>query len=47
MNRYNKNLDITFFSTYVSIKLQKMSQGDVLDILDCYKNELLSPLPQN
>jgi len=30
------------FSTYVSIKLQKMSKGDVLDILDCYKDEILS-----
>ncbi len=30
------------FSTYVSIKLQKMSKGDVLDILDCYTDEILS-----
>tara|TARA_B100000965_G_scaffold138450_1_gene115260 strand:- start:7829 stop:9919 length:2091 start_codon:yes stop_codon:yes gene_type:complete len=30
------------FSTYVSIKLQKMSKGDVLDILDCYRDEILS-----
>tara|TARA_S200000501_G_scaffold320700_1_gene315749 strand:- start:101 stop:670 length:570 start_codon:yes stop_codon:yes gene_type:complete len=33
------------FSTYVSIKLQKMSKGDVLNILDCYTNEILSTSP--
>jgi len=30
------------FSTYTSIKSQKMSKGDVLNILDCYKDEILS-----
>ena len=30
------------FSTYVAIKLQKMSKGDFLDIFDCYKDEILS-----
>ena len=30
------------FSTYTSIKLQKMSKGDVLNILDCYRDEILS-----
>jgi predicted dehydrogenase len=30
------------FSTFTSLKLQKMSHGDVLNILDCYKNEILS-----
>ena len=34
------------FSTYVSIKLQKMSKGDVVDILDCYKDEILSKDPK-
>jgi predicted dehydrogenase/threonine dehydrogenase-like Zn-dependent dehydrogenase len=48
-NRFSKESEIRdmCFSTFISIKLQKMSQGDVLDILDCYKNEVLSPLPQN
>ena len=48
-NRFSTENEIhdMCFSTYVSIKLQKMSQGDVLDILDYYKNELLSPLLQN
>ena len=30
------------FSTYVSIKLQTMSKGDFLNILDCYRDEILS-----
>jgi len=30
------------FSTYTSIKLQKMSKGDVLNISDSYRNEILS-----
>ena len=34
------------FSTYVAIELQKMSKGDFLDILDCYKNEILSSGPE-
>lgn len=32
------------FSTFVSLKLQKMSHGDVLNPLDCYKNEILSKI---
>ena len=39
-------IDDMCFSTYVSIKLQKMSKGDVLDILDCYKDEILSKAPK-
>jgi predicted dehydrogenase len=48
-NRFSTENEIhdTCFSTYTSIKLQKMSKGDVLDILDCYTNEILSPLSQN
>ena len=30
------------FSTYIAIKLQKMSKGDSLNIFDCYKDEILS-----
>ena len=30
------------FSTYVSIKLQKMFKGDILDITDSYNNEIIS-----
>ena len=30
------------FSTYTSIKLQEMSKGDILNILDCYRDEILS-----
>ena len=30
------------FSTYTALKLQKMAKGDVLNISDCYKNEILS-----
>ena len=30
------------FSTYISIKLQKMSKGEVLNIIDCYQDEILS-----
>jgi len=32
------------FSTYTSIKLQKMSKGDILNISDCYRDEILSQL---
>jgi len=32
------------FSTFTALKLQKMSKGDVIDILDCYKNEILSKI---
>ena len=48
-NRFSTENEIhdTCFSTYTSIKLQKMSKGDVSDILDCYTNEILSPLSQN
>ena len=36
-------IDHICFSTYVAIKLQKMSKGDILkDILDCYRNETSS-----
>tara|TARA_B100000242_G_scaffold278936_1_gene237019 strand:- start:9957 stop:12032 length:2076 start_codon:yes stop_codon:yes gene_type:complete len=35
-------IDNMCFSTYCSIKLQKMSQGDVLNILDSYNQEILS-----
>jgi len=30
------------FSTYTAIKLQKMSKGDILNIPDCYRDEILS-----
>ena len=30
------------FSTYTSIKLQKMSKGDILNISDSYRDEILS-----
>tara|TARA_B100000579_G_scaffold437895_1_gene469744 strand:- start:303 stop:2381 length:2079 start_codon:yes stop_codon:yes gene_type:complete len=30
------------FSTYTSLKLQKMVKGDVLNIADCYRDEILS-----
>ena len=30
------------FSAYTSIKLQKMSKGDILNISDCYRDEILS-----
>lgn len=30
------------FSTFVSIKLQKMSEGDILNVVDSYANEILS-----
>ena len=30
------------FSTYTAIKLQKMTKGDIFNISDCYKNEILS-----
>jgi predicted dehydrogenase/D-arabinose 1-dehydrogenase-like Zn-dependent alcohol dehydrogenase len=30
------------FSTYTSIKLQKMSQGEIINIQGCYKDEILS-----
>ncbi len=37
-----KEINDMCFSTYVSIKLQKMSKGDVLDITDSYNNEIIS-----
>jgi|TARA_B110000438_G_scaffold64797_1_gene65351 predicted dehydrogenase/D-arabinose 1-dehydrogenase-like Zn-dependent alcohol dehydrogenase len=30
------------FSTFTTIKLQKMSQGEIINIQDCYKDEILS-----
>lgn len=43
-NRFSTESEINnmCFSTYVSIKLQEMSKGDILDIFDSYKNEILS-----
>ena len=35
-------IDEICFSTYISIKLQKMLKGDVFNISDCYKDEILS-----
>jgi hypothetical protein len=32
------------FSTFTALKLQEMSKGDSVDILDCYKNEILSKI---
>ena len=32
------------FSTYTSIKLQKMSKGDVINITDCFSDEILSQI---
>ena len=45
-NRFSTESEIhdMCFSTYVSINLQKMSQGDVLDVLDCYEKEILPSL---
>ncbi len=35
-------IDDICFSTFISLKLQKMSNGEVLDTLGCYNNEILS-----
>lgn len=32
------------FSTYTSIKLQKMSKGDIINISDCFSDEILSKM---
>ena len=32
------------FSTFTSLKLQKMSEGDILNISDCYNDEILSQI---
>ena len=43
-NNFSTNSEINeiCFSTFTSIKLQKMSTGDVSNIFDCYQNEILS-----
>ena len=37
-----KEINDMCFSAYTAIKLQEMSKGNILNILDCYRNEILS-----
>ena len=37
-----KEINQMCFSTYTSIKLQEMNEGDTINILESYKNEITS-----
>ena len=41
-NTFIRKINQMCFSTYTSIKLQEMNEGDTINILESYKNEITS-----